>query len=256
MSRQYLNPPIREVVCEFRYQEDGTWDGAAPGLVYAALNSEFPRRLANERTSESIPRSAESPNLLPPALQQIGLELRVMSERPLRFWRTGDESGYISLDPYRLSVHHFSPYPSWAGFRGIVEKVVRAYQEVLEPSKIQRIGLRYINDVQIEQMSVSLEEYFDYYPFIGSNLSEFVSRFHCVVQMEFEGARDLLTLQIASPAQPEGQNAVVTLDLDYFLAQPDEFDISESTNWLESAHSNVEKVFEGCLKDSVRALFL
>ena len=195
MGRQYPNPPIREVVCEFRYLEDGNWDGATPGLVYAKLSSEFPRRLADERLTPSAPPAFESPNLLPPGLQQIGLGLRVLPERPLRFWRQDDESGYIGVAPYRLSVHHFSPYPSWEQFKGVIAKAEAAYKSILKPSKVQRIGLRYINDIHFEQTNVSIEEYFDFYPFVGKGLSEFLSRFHCLVQMEFEDGRDSLTLE-------------------------------------------------------------
>ena len=253
MSLQYPNAPIREAVCEFRYQEDGNWDGAAPGLIYSAMSNEFPRRLADERPPAPTAPVVESPNLLPPGLRQ--LELRIGAQGPLRFWRDSDESGYIAVAPYRLGVHHFRPYPSWESFSVIIGKGTQAYQEVLKPTNVQRIGLRYINDINMGQMSVSLEEFFDFYPFVGHNLPQDLSRFHCLVQFDFEDARDSLTLQIATARQSEGQAARVILDLDYFLAQPDNFELAESTEWLERAHANLEGVFEGCLKDSVRELF-
>ena len=95
----------------------------------------------------------------------------------------------------------------------------------------------------------------DFYPFVGANIPQNLTRFHCLVQMAFEDARDSLTLQIANPPQPVGENAQVVLDLDYFLARPENFELAEFTNWLENAHDNLESVFESCLKDSVRALF-
>jgi uncharacterized protein (TIGR04255 family) len=253
MSWQYPTPPIREVVCEFRYLEDGHWDGAGPGLVYSAMSTEFPRRLADERPASSAAPAVESPSLLPLGLQQLGL--RFIPQRPLRFWREGDESGFIAVAPYRLGVHHFRPYPSWERFSEIIGKGAQAYQDVLKPTKVQRIGLRYINDINLGHMSVSVEEFFDFYPFVGHNIPQNLSRFHCLVQIDFEDARDSLTLQVASAPQPEGQNAQVILDLDYFLAQPDNFELTETTQWLEKAHANLQSVFEGCLKDSARALF-
>ena len=253
MSREYPNPPIREAVCEFRYQEDGQWDSAAPGLVYSAISNEFPRRLPDERRSTSATPAVESPNLLLPGLQQ--LEIRVVSQNPLRFWREGDESGYISVAPYRFSVHHFRPYPSWAQFSEIIRKGAQAYQDVLKPTKVRRIGLRYINDIHLGQGTVELEEFLEFYPSVGQHIPQDLSRFHCLVQIDFEDARDSLILQIANAIQPEGENAQITLDLDYFLAQPETFELTEATKWLETAHANLESVFEGCLKDSTRALF-
>ena len=254
MSRQYPNPPIREVVCEFRYQEDGHWDGAAPGLIYSTLSSEFPRRLPVERSTPSGgPPVAESPNLLVPRVQQ--LELRVGPPETLRFWRASDESGYFSVDPYRWAVHHFRPYPSWKRFSEIVIKGFHAYQEVLQPTKVQRIGLRYINSIDLGQVSVSLEEFLEFYPFVGDKIPQALSRFHCLAQIDFEDARDTLIVQIGSIPRPQGTNVEINLDLDYFLVQPDSFDLGEVTEWLETAHANVECVFEGCLKDPARKLF-
>ena len=253
MSRQYPNPPIREAVCEFRYQEDGHWDGASPGLVYSAMATEFPRRLADKKPAGPATAAVEPPTSLPPWLQR--LELRFGPQGPLRFWRESDESGYIAVAPYRLSVHYFRPYPSWEGFREIIGKAAQAYQDVLKPTRAQRIGLRYINDINLGQMTVTLEEFFDFYPFVGHNIPQMLSRFHCLGQFDFEDARDSLILQIATTPQPEGPNAHVTLDLDYFLAQPNNFELTETTKWLEEAHANLQRVFEGCLKDSARALF-
>ena len=187
MRRRYQNPPIREAVCEFRYQEDGRWDWAAPGLIYSAMSDEFPRRWTDEIPSASATRAVESPNLLPPGLQQ--LELRFGAQGPLKFWREGDESGYITVAPYRLGVHQFKPYPTWERFSEIIGKGVQAYQEVLKPTEVQRIGLRYINNIPLDQTVVALEEYFDFYPFIGDSIPQRLSRFHCLVQIDFEDAR-------------------------------------------------------------------
>lgn len=255
MSQQYPNSPIREVVCEFRYQEDGHWDGAAPGLVYAALRADFPRRLTEDQPAISVAGSVEPPNVLPPQLQQLGLGLRVVTHGPLKFWRDGDDSGYFAVAPYRLSLHHFQPYPSWEGLREIVNKGTNAYREVLKPSRVERIGLRYINEIKLGSPRVELEDYFDFHPLVGSNLPQDFSRFHCFVQLAFEDNRDSLILQIGSKPDPIGEEAVIVLDLDYFLADPSKLKIEESTDWIEKAHANLESVFEGCLKDRVRELF-
>ena len=253
MGQQYPNPPIREVICEFRYQEDGKWDGASPGLVYSAMKDEFPRRLVEAKPAVPAVPPAEPPNLLPPGIQQLGL--RVISEPSLRFWRETDESGFFTVAPYRLAVSHSKPYPSWEGFSQIIHQGVRAYQDVLDPLKVIRIGLRYINLINLGQTSARLEDFFEFYPFVGSGIPQGLSGFHCLVQIGFEDGRDTLVLQIANNAGSEGLDAEVILDLDYFLAQPDDFEFAETAEWLENAHSNLESVFEGCLKDSARMLF-
>ena len=255
MSPQYPNPPIREAVCEFRYKEDGHWDGASPGLIYSALSDEFPRRLAGETPNASSISPVESPNLLPAELQQMGFGLRVGPTGSLRFWREGDDSGYISVAPYRVSVHLFKPYPSWASFRDNIKRCVQTYRDVHNSAEIQRIGLRYINDIYINRESVSLEEFFNFYPFVGSNIHQELSGFQCSVQFRFAEGQDFLNLHMGSASDTDGQNPKVILDLDYFLARPELIKTENNLDWLEQAHTNLEGAFEGCLKDSTRALF-
>lgn len=255
MTQQYPNPPVREVVCEFRYEEDGNWDGASPGMVYAALRDEFPRRLTEDRPASPPPPSpsAQASRLLPPGVQQVGL--RVIPEPSLRFWRQDDESGVFSVTPYRLAVSHFRPYPSWEGFREIILKGAEAYQRILNPTRVNRIGLRYINEVSVGQLPVRLEEFFNFYPFVGPTVGRDLSRFHCLVQMPFEDNRDSLILQMVSTDPSEEQGAEFVLDLDYFLAPPNHLELDETTRWLERAHTNLQSVFEGCLTESARGLF-
>ena len=255
MSLQYPNPPIREAVCEFRYKEDGHWDGASAGLIYSVLSAEFPRRLAGETPNTASTSPSGSPNLLPAELQQMGLGLRLVPQGALKFWREGDDSGYVSVAPYRISVHLFKPYPSWKSFHDTIRRCVQTYGEVHNSAEIQRIGLRYINDIYFSDKSISLEEFFDFYPFVGFNLHKELTGFQCLVQLNFESGRDLLNLQIGSAADADGQNPRVVLDLDYFLGSPDRIKTENGLDWLEQAHTNLEGVFEGCLKDPTRALF-
>lgn len=140
--------------------------------------------------------------------------------------------------------------------REIIGKGVQAYRDVLNPTKVQRIGLRYVNAIDLGaiQGSLPVEEFFDFYPFVGHDIPQELSRFHCLVQIDFEERRDSLVLQTATAPGTEGQMEVV-LDLDYYLMQPENFDLNDIPEWLEKAHDNIERVFEGCLKENTRRLF-
>ena len=253
MSRKYPNPPLREVICEFRFEEDGNWDGAVPGLIFAAMRDEFPHRLPAENLVPPTAPAHESPSPSQQALQR--LELRVGPPETLRFWRSTDDSGHFVLGPYRLAVRHFSPCPSWQRFSEIAAKGFQSYRDVLKPNKVQRIGLRYINAVDLGQTEASLEEFFEFYPFLGDNMPQVLSGFHCQVEIPFEKARDMLTLRLSQIRRPEGKNIEVSLDLDYFLADPVSFELAQTMEWLELGHTNILSVFEGCLKDPARMLF-
>jgi uncharacterized protein (TIGR04255 family) len=52
-----------------------------------------------------------------------------------------------------------------------------------------------------------------------------------------------------------GGRSLFRLDIDYFLARPGAVEPAEALAWVEEAHSQVEKVFEGCITDKLREMF-
>ena len=45
------------------------------------------------------------------------------------------------------------------------------------------------------------------------------------------------------------------LDLDYFLAQPEQVSLDDVFQWIEVAHGHIEEVFEACITDWLRETF-
>lgn len=253
MGRQYKNPPIKEAVCEFRFQSGDSWDMAVPGLIYAELKNEFPRRLPNAVEGAGI-RITSKPGGQPEISYEVDEQFKqsINQQQGLRFWREESEDGLILVAPNRLAVTQFPPYPSWDGFLPIIRKAFDAYRSTANPKSIERIGLRYINDVTFDLPRVDLEDFFEYHPFIGNRLPEDFNTLQMSVVFLFNGERDALRLQISTVP---GQNVVVRLDLDYSLIKPEGVPLERVPEWLQEAHDNLENVFEGCLKPSVRALF-
>jgi uncharacterized protein (TIGR04255 family) len=57
-------------------------------------------------------------------------------------------------------------------------------------------------------------------------------------------------------AVPEGKVAVsILLDLDYGLCKPQDVTLDSAQEWLESAHTEVENVFEASITQRSRELF-
>ena len=249
MYRLYGNPPLREAVCEFRFTPGSSWDLAIPGLFYAALEYEYPRRLSvqpNFRATLAVGMEG--------AQQEIQ---SVQTSDELRFWRDSDD-GVIRLRPNILSVSHYKPYPSWQGFRPIIMQVLEAYREVANPAGIQRIGLRYINEFELDDSSgntaLDIDEVFDVGPKVGDQMNQELASFFVGIQYHFGEERDSLRIQM-QPVPPEHAGAIkVTLDLDYFLNQPGQVAFDRVGDWLDSAHHRINESFEGCLKEPLRKL--
>lgn len=238
MRRQYANPPLIEAVCEFRFEPGDSWDLAIPGLLYKALSSQFPKRRQVRLLESTIAAKPE------------GIWQTVSQEERLQCLRE-DETALVQVGPHLLSVNHLKPYPQWKGFVPLIREALHAYRGVANPKGLQRIGLRYINRIEIPEPNVPLERYFDFYPFVGSRLPQ--GFFQCVVRIHvpFYGGRDVLRLALSDePGKP-----TFILDLDYFLGQPGKVAFEDVFQWLDAAHDRVEEAFEGCVKDSLRERF-
>ena len=250
MSTQYKNPPVETAVCEFRFLPNDAWDLASPGLIYSKLADEFPTRLTGETRGvtlqfgpEGIRQVSEQslPNLLPPEL---------------RFWRSDDNTGEIVVAPYRLAVHHRKPYPSLQKILPVIQRAFSEYVEATGVNVIQRIGLRYVNIFQFDATEgVKLEDYFDFYPFLGDRISQDILKVEIAVEYPHFDERDSLRLRLGASSSAKDKPLIVRLDLDYYLAMPTEVAIDEVTPWLEYAHDQIELAFEGSLKESIRSTF-
>ena len=250
MSKQYKNPPVETAVCEFRFAPNDSWDLASPGLIYSKLAGEFPTRLTGRARGVTLqfgPEGVRSVDDQPPP--------DFMSPE-LRFWHSDDNSGEIAVVPFRLAVHHRKPYPSWKKILPVIESAFKEYVDVTGVVVIQRVGLRYVNRIQFGATgNVKMEDMFDFYPFLGDRLPQDFSAVGLTVEYPYVDERDSLRLQLAAPSRIVGDPTVVRLDLDYYLARPTEVAIADVTPWLEHAHEQIESVFEGCLKETVRVTF-
>lgn len=253
MQRQYRNPPIKEAVCEFRFKSIDSWDMAVPGLIYAELQDEFPRRLPNIVQGTGI-RITSGPEGQPQISSEVDEQFKqeISQLQGLRFWRQDSEDGLIVVAPNKLSVSQYPPYPSWVEFFPVIQRSFDAFCKIAQPKSLDRIGLRYINDVAFDAPRVDLEDYFEYYPYLGSNLPQDFNSLKMSTMIPFNDERDGLRLQISTLPEP---SVVVRLDLDYSLIEAGAVPLADALDWLKEAHDSLEKVFEGCLRDSVRSKF-
>jgi uncharacterized protein (TIGR04255 family) len=240
MGRKYKNPPVIEAVCEFRLTPDSHWDLTVPGLFYERIKPDFPHR--EQRLVQEVE--------LIQGLQGIQQQWRA-TERVLLF--NQDKTMLIQLGAHLLVINALKPYPTWQEFKPRIEKAWEILQKVVEVKSLERIGLRYINRVELSTQ-YKLEDYFEFYPFIGKRLPQRIASFVIVAEFPYNEGRDGCRLQLVPAIAAERKNAVV-LDIDYFLARPRGIEVPAAMTWVEHAHSRVEEVFEGCITDRLRAIF-
>jgi len=242
MGRKYKKPPIIEALCEFRFVPGEEWDITFPGLFYEKVRDDFPKKRTSRRMQFRAISEAEDPHIQ----QEITEFIQFLQE---------DEKVLVQVAPNLLSVNHLKPYPTWNEFRPMILDNLCKYREVANPKGITRIGLRYINRIELPGEDIELEEYFDFYPHLGNKLPQEHGSFIVGVQLMFEGGRDILKLELASEKYERPRAFTMLFDLDYFLNKPDGVSMDKIEEWIEIAHTRVEETFEACITEKLRRLF-
>jgi uncharacterized protein (TIGR04255 family) len=244
MNRKYNNPPIIESVCEFRLTPETKWDLTVPGFIYEKVKNEFPNK---EQRS----------------FQEVGFKQghqgvkQVVSSKERMLFLTNDRRTFIQVGSHLLAINCLKPYPTWDKFKLYIEMAFKALLETVEIRSLHRIGLRYINRIEItaSRHSFKLADYFDFRPFLGTRLPKNISNFTIGCVLPFPEMHAECNLQLTT-AVPEGpNNCAFILDLDYYLSQSQTVASNDALGWIEKAHTTTEDIFEGCINDHLRQIF-
>jgi uncharacterized protein (TIGR04255 family) len=249
MRRRYANPPIIEAVCELRPPADAAWDLAVPGLVYDRVKQVFPTRdqfLAGEV------QVAQAPG---------GISQRIRAGQRVRFLQPADKgkaSVQVGLEPPLLAVNCLPPYPGWEGFRPKIQLALTALTETVDLKTLHRIGLRYVNRIEIPEERVDLDRYFEFRPYLGGQLPQDMGSFIVGCVLPFRDAADACKIQLtgSEPGSGGAATCAFVLDLDYFVVRPPGVSVGQAMDWVDSAHDRIEELFEGCISDAVRGLLV
>lgn len=241
MGKRYENSPIIEAICEFRLPPDTKWDLTIPGLIYEKIKNEYPdkeQRLFHEVEATRIPEGI--------------IEGRI-GERII--FRTNDKLHLIQIGRNLMAVNCYKPYPTWGKFKPRIENAFNALFKTIDFKNLQRIGLRYINRIDIPEKTPRLENYFKFRPFMGKDLPQNIKSFIVGCLFPFSNERDTCRLQFTSLVPKDSETATFLLDLDYYLDRPLSTSVDGALEWIEQAHQQVEEIFEACIGDHLRLMF-
>ncbi len=243
MGKKYGNPPIIEALCEFQFIPSRPWDLTIPGLIYERVKNKFPVRQQQVGIGVQF-RPTEK-----------GLEHKVEPAPPRIQFHKKNKTALIQVAPDLLAVNQLRPYSTWAKFKPMILETLKMYREIVNPKGFKRIGLRYINKINIKAKSIELSEYVDFYPYISKELPQVKTSFISRVEIPYLNNRDLMVITIGNASPEISEMLTIILDIDYRIANPETIKIEATDKWIEEAHSEIESAFESCIKDKSRVLF-
>lgn len=241
----YNNSPIIEAACEFTFASETEWDSAIPGLIYSEAKELFPNR---EQRSWNVIINPSQQKALPPE----GAEIK---RKEYTIFLNQDKTMFIQVSERSLSINQSGPYSTWDEFKRYIEYIFNIAKKVIKFDSPQRIGLRYINLINIPENEIDPKSYFGLFPFVGERLPQKTISFITGCVFPFCNERDACRVQLVTRAPRDENTMSYTLDIDYSLMKPRSVLADQTLNWIENAHSEVENIFEGCITDALRVVF-
>lgn len=146
------------------------------------------------------------------------------------------------------------PYGSWPELRDEARRLWDIYRGVVNPRKITRVAVRYINQIDIPFSPIEYKDYFRTTPEVSPDLPQALSAFFMQLQFPQIDFGGLLILTQTPVSPPNPATTSVILDLDVYK-QTEMVSDTDAWGLLETLRNRKNEFFEGCITERTRALF-
>jgi uncharacterized protein (TIGR04255 family) len=245
--RQYKNPPIQEAVCAIHFAPGGDWDPTYPSLFYSKIRDEYDGKSREQKllNVEANPKD----------LQATGAAGMTVNEITRIQFLTKDGKKVVGLYQDDLSVSVLRPYPGWEVFRPSIEKAVDAYKSTAHPAGVRRIGMRYINVLEVDGNIDTLLKCLSIPPASLPNSKSHLSNFNSRNEYIYDDEPIKVSVSIAHLVTQSKKPASL-LDVDLVWEWPAEpLPLGQAMSKIDELRRRERVVFESLVTDRARALF-
>jgi uncharacterized protein (TIGR04255 family) len=243
---QYKNAPIAEALVEFRFTPGAEWDLTIPGKLHQhpAIKDEYPGKPRTQNVLQAIVQAnvGQAPNF---NLQQGVGGIQLVD---------ADAKRILALAPNALSVHVLRPYEGWEKFRPRMDAALTAYREVAGVDSVVRIGLRYVNQVQIPLKQIRIEDYFTCAPQTPAGLPDLMASFMTRTEHVFEDKGKLILTFASLDWTASAPACTFLLDLDAIWEGPGT-PVAGAMSIVDVLKERVGSAFEKLITQKLREVF-
>ena len=246
-KRNYRNPPIVEALVDFQFAPSKEWDPMVSLNFYNKIKDKYVGK-PQERISilASIRHSAGESS---PSVETSQEFDRVQ-------YPDHDGTSLVAVGRDVLSVHVLNPYPGWDEFLKKIEEAFNAFIEAAEPVGVTRVGLRYINKIEIPSTdAMNLRDYFSTPPSIPDEISVSMSNFFTRTESVYNDAPIRLAQTFGTSTAPEGVFGFL-LDFDLVCMLTDEpLPFEQTLELVKDMRNREREAFESYITNTTREIF-
>ncbi|MBU3581343.1 TIGR04255 family protein [Polynucleobacter sp. AP-Capit-er-40B-B4] len=243
-SKNYIHPPITEAVIAINFKSTIGFDDLTS--VSKKYQKEYPQSQAVSNLSFTVDVDGEGGVPIPKNTQNQ------------KGWRlsSNDMTQILVLWPQSFTISQLAPYVGWETFLERFMRDWKKFKRNIGQKEIARIGVRYINriDIPVTGDIVEHEKYLNIFPKLPNSLTPLHAfAVQSALKLPDIGC-DLLINSAAAPS-PILDHASFMLDLDIFRVEDLPQSDQDIYNLLNEIRNKKNKVFEQCISNRARKLF-
>lgn len=158
------------------------------------------------------------------------------------------------LDGFTFS--RLVPYEDFEHLRDEARRLWDIYRNLTRPRRVNRVAVRYINELHLPGAKVEPEDYFNIFPHVSkdlrSELRDF-GRFFMSLQLYQYDLRGILVLNLATALQPSPKVGII-LDLDLFVENPPIVNEEQLWSYFDRLRVRKNEYFEAAITNRTREL--
>lgn len=243
-ENQYTRPPIVEAVLELRFR-------AEPEMNLGKLRELLVGEDEYRAPVEAIDREAML------TFSEDSLDSTIRRESHGYVFKSTDDRRILRVFPGYLSVSELAPYSGWDSFSAEALRVWGKYRKIVEPEQLNRIGVRYINRLDLPGETVRLEDYLHTFPQVSADVSAPMVRFLFNTNHILPEKRVAVSLSLASVDSERPGSVSVLLDVDAYrdeMLSVEASNLDEIPSILEELREVKNLFFEASITNRVREM--
>jgi uncharacterized protein (TIGR04255 family) len=235
----YPNPVAQEVICFLGFKS--TVEAAVFSAFYKKIEQEYPLFTPVAQQTLDLEIGPSGPHQTQHTVQQL-----------MRYSQT-EGKAILTLAPDGLALHLLKPYPGW---EQMLQSTLSAWShlvEVVHPSAIHRVMLRYVNIIPCDAETDTLGRWLKPNAFLPEAVVDSYPFVPYQVIVNKEGGKQALRLLIARVNSTSGLSNAFLWEIEKVQSGEFATDAHTVSTILEQLHKDVRSVFDTAVGAELQA---
>lgn len=242
--RRYAKPPIIEALLDIQVRFDRELDLTELQAVGATEEAIYPTR--EPLHNFSMVFDTQKGTSISSSQEFIGY----------RYW-SSTRDRVFQVRSNGLLYSKLPPYTAWEEWRDEARRLWHVYRSQLNPSAITKLAVRYINRIDLPGGQKDMAQFLRARPEVPEDMRLAARQFGLHLESALEGI-DGGSVSLRQGTAPHASADVHSVLLDLDLSRSSDIAVQDDKIWdyLQELHDRESELFESCITDATRSLFV